>query len=432
MSVKIDLEEMSGQCSFVPLAVMGYCIGKTRLLQSVWQQIDIPIKTVEHQPLEKLQDVLVSILVGCHSLAQVNTKLRPELTLAQAWQRKQFAEQSSLSRLLDLLTDDHIKQLQASNTELLRQHSQLCTHNWQQAIILDIDPTSLITSKHAQGSRKGWVSGQRNQYCRHVIRFTLAGYHESLLSLIYPGNAHGYEYCKPALQQLFTLWPHLKQHAHQVIIRSDAEQGTDQNISYMLWLGCQLLLKGYSGKRTLSWVAQVQDEAWQTDPDKETRWITPAPRRLQLGRSLDSYLLRWVGAKQKMAYATLHSTLTLPPFQLWHLYDQRAATELEIRADKSGLQLHVRRKQSLTAQAAWVILTDIAHNLLAWLYPWMLADSAFSQFGPKRIVNELFNIPGHVFIENGRLRRVSLWGSHPYAPEMRFCLEKLLKTFDLY
>jgi len=432
MSVKIELEEMSGQCAFVPLAVLGYCIGQTELLQSVWQPLDIPMKTVVHKPLEKLQDVLVAILAGCRSLRQVNTKLRPDRVLAHAWQRKQFAEQSSLSRLLDTLTEEHVEQLQAANTALLRQQSQLYQHNWQQAIIVDIDPTSLVTTKRAQGSRKGWVSGQRNQYCRHVIRFTLAGYHESLLSMIYPGNGHGYEYCKPALKQLFALWPHLTEHANQVIIRSDAEQGTDQNISYMLWLGCQLLLKGYSGKRTQSWVAQLQADDWHADPENDNRWMAYAPRRLQLGRSLDSYLLRWVGAKQKMAYATLHSTLTLPHFQLWHLYDQRAATELEIRADKSGLLLHLRRKQSLTAQAAWIILTDIAHNLIAWLQPWMLADSAFSHFGPKRIVNDLLNIPGHIFIENGRLQRVSLWGSHPYAPEMRFCIEKLLKTFDLY
>lgn len=431
MSVKIELEEVERQCSYVPLAVVGYCLTKSEVLQPIWDSLQIEMKTVCHTPMEKVQDVLVAIMAGCQTLAAVNTKLRPERALALAWQRRQFAEQSTLSRVLDALNTTQIEQLRAANTSLLRQYSQLRHHKWAQPIILDIDPTSLITSKHAQGSRKGWVSEGRNRYCRHVIRFTLAGYHESLLSLTYPGNGHGYEYCKPALKQLLQLWPELADHAPQLIIRSDAEQGTDKNISYILWLGCQVLMKGYSGTRTNAWVARTQVADWLTDPDGKERWMAVAPVQLRLGRHTDSYLLRWLGPKNKLAHATLHTTLTYPTFPLWNLYNGRAVTEIEIRADKSGLKLHLRRKHSLTAQEAWVILTDIAHNLLAWLHPWMLADTAYSEFGPKRIVNELLTIPGHVFIDNDRLEKVTLWRSHPYASEMRLCLENLLKTFDL-
>jgi Transposase DDE domain group 1 len=432
MSVAIGLEDVVNQCSYVPLAVLGYCLTKSKLLDPAWKPIKMPIKTVAHAPTAKLQDVLVAIMAGCQSLGQVNTKLRPELALARAWQRQRFAEQSTLSRMLDALNDVQIEQLRAANMELLRQHSQLLGHDWRHSVVLDIDPTSLITSKRAQGSRKGWVSAGRNYYCRHVIRFTVAGYHESLLSLTYPGNKHGYQYCKPALKRLRALWPMLANHAGQLIIRSDAEQGTDTNISYILWCGFQLLVKGYSGNRTKSWLSQLPANAWSVDPGNQERWMALSPQQLHLGRHTDSYLLRWLGAKGQPAHATLHTTLRLPYFQLWHLYNQRALTEIEIRGDKSGLKLHLRRKHSLSAQEAWVVLTDMAHNLLAWLTPWMLTDSAFAGFGPKRIVDELLNIPGHIVIENGRLQRVTLWRSHPYASEMRLCIANLLKTFDLH
>jgi len=112
---------------------------------------------------------------------------------------------------------------------------------------------------------------EKNRYCRHVIRFTLAGYHESLLSLVYPGNRHGYEYCKPALQQLLAEWPWSADQRRQIIIRSDAEQGTDANMAYLLWQGFQLLLKGYSGRRTQAWVKQTPDQLWQADPDRADR-----------------------------------------------------------------------------------------------------------------------------------------------------------------
>jgi hypothetical protein len=80
---------------------------------------------------------------------------------------------------------------------------------------------------------------------------------------------------------------------------------------------------------------------------------------------------------------------------------------------------------------AWVVLTDVAHNLLAWLRPWMLTGSAFERFGPKRIVHDLLTIPGRVVLDGPHLTKVALWETHPYAPQMQRCLHNLLRTFAL-
>jgi hypothetical protein len=431
MAVQIYLEPVEHQSCFVPLAVVGYCLTRSGLLKPIWSELDLKMKKYDHTAIDKLQDVLVAIMAGCRSLAQVDTRLRPERALAQAWQRDQFADQSNLSRTLDRLKAEQIDQLRAGNLKLLQQHSQLRQHNWEQKLVLDIDPTSLLTSKRAEGSRKGWVSGQRNQYCRHVIRFMIAGYHENLLSVAYPGNGHGYEYCKPALDQLLQQWSWSREQRRQIIVRSDAEQGTDENVSYLLWQGFQVLMKGFSGHRTQAWVKRTADELWQADPTNKQRWAAPAPVKLRLGRRLDAYLLRWLDTQQKSRHATLLTTLPGPIFKQWAWYDDRAASEVEIRSDKSGLGLSHRRKHSLDAQEAWIVLTDVAHNLLAWLRPWMLTGSAFEAFGPKRLVYDLLNIPGQLFFEENRLTKVALWQTHPYAQEMQLCLHKLLKTFDL-
>jgi hypothetical protein len=431
VAVQICLEQVEHQTCFAPLAVVGYCFTRSELLEPVWSELDIQMRERDHSALDKLQDVLVAIMAGCRSLAQVNTRLRPELALAQAWQRSQFADQSNLSRMLDTLGGEQINQLRAGSLKLLQQHSQLRYHDWNQWLVLDIDPTSLLTSKRAEGSHKGWVSGQRNRYCRHVIRFMLAGYHETLLSVAYPGNRHGYEYCKPALNQLLDHWPWSREQRQHIIVRSDAEQGTDENVSYLLWQGFQVLMKAYSGRRTQAWVKHTPAELWQADPSDKGRWVAPAPAKLRLGRRLDTYLLRWLNTKQEPVYATLLTTLPYPIFTQWAWYDGRGAAEVEIRSDKSGLGLPHRRKHSLDAQEAWIVLTDVAHNLLAWLRPWMLAGSAFETFGPKRLVSDLLTIPGQLFFEEGRLAKVALWQTHPYAPEMQLCLKKLLKLFDL-
>jgi hypothetical protein len=431
MSVQIALEPLKERCAFAPLAVVGYCLTRRAVLQPLWAPLQLDLKVYDHTVIDKLQDVLVAILAGCRSLAQLNTRVRPEQVLATAWRRTAFAEQSTLSRTLEALQDAHIAQLRAGHLALLQQHSQLRHHDWTQLVILDMDPTSLVTSKQAEGSRKGWVSGQRNTYCRHVIRFTLAGYHESLLSVAYPGDRHGYEYCKPAVQQLLSHWPWTRAQCQQIIVRSDAEQGTDEILSYLLWCNFQILIKGYSGRRTQAWVKRTPATAWQPEPDHAGRWAATAPVQLRLGRQLAAHLLRWRNDKGQLDCATLLSTLPSSIFEQWRLYDGRGGMETEIRADKSGLNLCQRRKHSLTAQEGWLLLTDVAHNLLAWLRPWMLVGSPFATFGPLRLVEDLLTIPGSLTFEAERLQKVALLETHPYAEAMCLCLHKLLETFDL-
>ena len=131
-----------------------------------------------------------------------------------------------------------------------------------------------------------------------------------------------------------------------------------------------------------------------------------------------------------MLYGTLVSTLlTLPPLATWHLYDGRGAIEIEIKADKQGLRLPKRRKYSFPAQEGLILLTDLAHNLVAWMHHWVLEDTVFADFGTERIVDELFHIPGRVEFKDGHIQKVALLKTHPYARPMQSILQNLLAFF---
>ena len=107
----------------------------------VWDALDWPIKTREHRPTEKVQDVLVSIMAGNKNMSQINTQLRPDLILAAAWNRERFAEQSTIAKMFDGLSRDQIAQLRAGHHALFRCHSQTSHHTFGQAwLVLDIDP----------------------------------------------------------------------------------------------------------------------------------------------------------------------------------------------------------------------------------------------------------------------------------------------------
>lgn len=161
MPISIILEADSGRCSMVPLAVLGYCLTQTNFLQPIWEPLQLSMRKRDHAPVDKLQDVVVSVLAGCRSIHNINIRLRPEQALAQAWGRDKFADQSNYSRTLDALASVNLAQLRQGCLQWLKLHSQLHHHDWSTWLLLDLDATNLPASKKAEGSRRGWVSGKK-------------------------------------------------------------------------------------------------------------------------------------------------------------------------------------------------------------------------------------------------------------------------------
>lgn len=430
MKVPIVLEPLPTYTQYVPLGVLGYCMTRTGFLQPVWDEIKWSMKTIDHQPTEKLQDMLVSILAGNEAVYKINTCLRPDLALSAAWNRKQFAEQSTVADTLNALGPEQIAQLRQGSQTLFRQYSRTMSHNFdKQWLMIDIDPTSLVASRRAQGSRRGYISGKRNQYGRQVARLSIPTYHETLYSLLYPGNQPAAPTLKPAITTAQEFLGLGRDQRQRTIIRSDAGLGTDGNINWLLWLNYQVLMKGFSGHRATNFAKKLNETDWQEDPPRQ-RWIAWAPNPPRFARRINVFSLRWQG-KKSARYGTLLSTLfELDPLPTWLLHDGRGAMEIEIKADKQGLRLPKRRKISFSAQEGLILLTDLAHNTLSWIHHWLLEDTPFANFGSKRIIDDLMSIPGRIEIMDGKLQKVALLQTHPYADPMRLVLDNLLDLFE--
>ena len=133
---------------------------------------------------------------------------------------------------------------------------------------------------------------------------------------------------------------------------------------------------------------------------------------------------RW--DKDKWKYSYYVTTLKFPSKAAYmDKYDQRGGAEIEqFRNDKDGLHLSFRRKQKLEAQRALISLTDLCHNIISHFRYCGLSNSTFGQWGAKRIVRDLFTIPGNVYLDRGQLKRIDLLSSHPYTDELIICLKK--------
>jgi Transposase DDE domain group 1 len=247
------------------------------------------------------------------------------------------------------------------------------------------------------------------------------------VSLVYPGNQTSQACLRPtvaAMERVLGLTPAQRR---RTVLRLDGGFGTDANLNWALWQGYQVLAKGYSGKRANAFARAVPQ--WEELRTGE-RWIAPAPLPLRYDRRTQTAVLKWKTEQGRYGYSLLTTSLVEHSLAaLAEAYDERAAIEAEIKADKGGLQLHRRRKRRLAAQEALVLLTDLAHNLLAWTRGWMFRDSPFADAGIYRIVKELLPIPGKVTVQGGQLVKLRLKESHPLARPMLACLTRLFDQF---
>lgn len=160
MTIDFDLTTEICNTQYAPLAALIVHYHRQKMLYPL-SEVEIPIKSYEYSPFCKLEQILLSILAGCETLTEFNTKVRPEQGLARLYGLEQFTDQSNLSRMLDALTLMNIEQLQQAIEGIWHPHSQIQHHDWRGFLWLDFDLSGLPCGKNAQKSQKGYFSGKK-------------------------------------------------------------------------------------------------------------------------------------------------------------------------------------------------------------------------------------------------------------------------------
>jgi len=214
-------------------------------------------------------------------------------------------------------------------------------------------------------------------------------------------------------------------HRKRIEWRLDGGFGSDNNLQYLLQRSYQFTAKGYSGKRANALAKQVK--RWTPFGDV---WLGRVASPIQTQRPLFAWVKRRI-LKDKFRYSYYLSTRKYPALaQAMRAYNQRGGAEIEqFRNDKQGLHLSARRKRNLIAQKALILITDLAHNLIAHFYNSVLVHSGFTAFGLKRIVRDLFAIEGRLVIKNGQLAQVELADAHAQAKALYPLLIDYLLNF---
>jgi hypothetical protein len=206
----------------------------------------------------------------------------------------------------------------------------------------------------------------------------------------------------------------------RTVWRLDGGAGSDEQLRWLLARDYQVLAKGMSNRRAEALARQVR--RWDGYQDA---WLGEVAPPTDYGRPVRTFVKRRL-KDDAFCYSSYISTLALPAkSQFMACYDDRGGAEVEqFRNDKSGLSLEARRKHSFSGQKGYVLLTALAHNLLADFHHRALLGTRFESYGLKRMVRDLLAIPGRLVWDDGKVVRIELLTLNQNARELAVCLEK--------
>jgi hypothetical protein len=244
-------------------------------------------------------------------------------------------------------------------------------------------------------------------------------YKETVWSNVYPGNYHTTHCLQPAVLAAENALELASKQRQRTVWRLDGGSG-ERKMRWLVNRGYHILAKGMNNNRTMALARQVH--RW--DPHGEA-WVGEVPPPQDYARPVRVFVKRRLKDGQ-FHYSYYVTTLSLPSKgNFLDYYDARGGAEVEqFRNDKSGLSMAVRRKRSYIGQVAYILLTDLAHNLLADFYHQALVGSRFESYGLKRIVRDLLATQGRLFFDGDRLQRIELLSQKQFVKDLRFCLVK--------
>lgn len=237
---------------------------------------------------------------------------------------------------------------------------------------------------------------------------------------MYPGNRLTVQCLQPAVLATETALELASSQRKRTVWRLDGGAGSDDQLRWLLARDYQVIAKGMSNRRAEALARQVP--RWDA---YEGSWLGEVDPPVDYGRPVRVFVKRRLknGALSHSYYV---STLALPSKgHFVACYDNRGGAEVEqFRNDKSGLNMAARRKRSFLGQKGYILLTDLAHNLLADFHHRALMGTRFHAYGPKRIVRDLLAMPGRLVFQDDTLVRVELLSLKQNAKELAMCLER--------
>jgi Transposase DDE domain group 1 len=400
------------------LCALGDYLRRHAFFVPLYQHVQIPQKTVQYRPVDKLLDALVGMLCGAKTIAQSNVTVRVDPAVQQAFGRKGCADQSTIARTLQAGTPQTVQQLEQVSWYYLKRYGHTPRHRFRERRLwVDIDLTPLPTGAKAEGSERTWMGRCRSKTGRKVLRVTASDYREILHETLLRGKAAAGPALKAALVEVETHLGWSRERRQQIILRLDGGFGTTALLNWLLSRGYQVVAKISNSSRVRTLRQQLGPWQPTSSPGREMAAVLHPHR---FCRKTRQWVLRTPKARGGYQYAALVTTLPdLTPLAVADAYDSRAVIEASFCQDKQGLGIVKRRQHKWEAQQLVLLLARLAHHLLVWSQQWLRRLPQLRHrlrgYGVVRLLQEVWTVPGVLCWQHGWLVRVRFDPLHPLA-----------------
>src|SRR5439155_11937992 len=236
----------------------------------------------------------------------------------------------------------------------------------------------------------------------------------------------------------------------RTLVRLDAGGGSMDDVNWLLSQGYQVHCKDYSTSRAQRLAQSVQ--VWVDDPkvpgrqvgwvrQPATEYVRPVRRiavrcRKANGQWGVGVLISTLSPAEVLALTQFEAGLNADPATVLlayvSLYDQRGGgAETSFKGDKQGLGSHKRSKKRFEAQQMVILLSSLAHNVVAWAQRWLTTPPAsashLQHYGTLRMVRDVFHIGGFLVIDaEDYIVQIVLNQAAPLASPLLASLRRLL------
>ena len=175
-------------------------------------------------------------------------------------------------------------------------------------------------------------------------------------------------------------------------------------------------------------IQAIEPKQWRRfGKDAEVAEMSYAPR----GRAKHRYVVKrvWLTDKQGEGYWSYHAVITndkkksAKAIMKWAL--QRCGMENQIKEHKSGFGLEKLPTQKFRANAVWLLIGQIAFNLVAWMKKLILPEE-YEKATIKRIRHHILNLAGRI-VTTGRRLFLVISEQYSYQRVWRHALKQLAK-----
>ena len=404
------------------LCALGEYLRRHCFFAPLWEQVQVPQKTVRYRPIEKVLDGLLGILCGAKTISQSNITIRVDPAVQRAFGRTGCAEQSAIARTLQASTAETVDQFSRVSWYYLKRSGQTPHHRFaERRLWVDVDITPLPIGAQADGSERTWMGRNRSKTGRKVLRWTASDYREILHETLLRGKASAVPALKTALGELETRLGWTRERRQRVVLRLDGGFGTTEILNWLLSRAYQVVAKiSHSGR-----VRKLRQAVGPWQPTSSPgRDIAAVLHPHRFCRATRQWVIRTPKEKGGYQYAVLVTTLSdLDPVALADAYDGRARIEATFCQDKQALGLVTRRQRRWEAQQMVLLLARLAHHLLLWGKQWLSRVPSTRRrlqgYGLVRLLRDVWAVPGVIRWRRGWMVSVRFSPLHPLATPLQ-------------